>query len=307
MERDRSLIEEDLRGIVAGDVLCDDASRALYATDGSLFEVRPLAVVRPRSTEDVAAAVAWAAGRGIAVHARGSGSSICGGPLGPGIVIDCSRHLRRILRTDPDSQTVRVQPGVVAAQLEAHLARFGRTFGPDPSSAAITTVGGMIGRNASGSRFLRHGAVRGRIAAAQVVLADGSTTEWTPVDPAAADAAGDGQVTTLAARLETLLAGARDVVERFQPAARASHGGYGLHDLATAGLLELPRLLCGAEGTLGIVTEATLATVPADAGTAVGLLLFDSLEKAAEAAITVRGLQPSAWRWPGERSLRSTS
>jgi FAD/FMN-containing dehydrogenase len=292
MDRHRSPIEEDLRGIVAGDVLADDASRALYATDGSLFEVRPLAVVRPRSVEDVAAVVAWAASRGIPVHARGSGSSICGGSLGPGIVVDGARHLRRILRTDPDSQTIRVQPGVVAAQLEAHLARFGRTFGPDPSSAAITTVGGMIGRNASGSRFLRHGAVRGRIAAAQVVLADGSITEWTPL--AVADGAEAGPLGPLAARLEALLAAAGEVVARWQPAGRPSHGGYGLHDLVAAGRLDLPRLLCGAEGTLGIVTEATLTTVPADAATAVALLLFDSLEKAAEAALTIRGLQPSA-------------
>ena len=308
MDRERSLIEEDLRGIVAGDVLADDASRALYATDGSLFEARPLAVVRPRSTEDVAAVVAWAAGRGIAVHARGSGSSICGGPLGPGIVVDGARYLRRILRTDPDSQTIRVQPGVVAAQLEAHLARFGRTFGPDPSSAAITTVGGMIGRNASGSRFLRHGAVRGRIAAAQVVLADGSTTEWTPLSvrgqshpwplstssTAGNAEAGAGPLASLAARLQMLLEDSRELVARWQPAGRASHGGYGLHDLVAAGRLDLPRLLCGAEGTLGIVTEATLSTVPADAATAVALLLFDSLEKAAEAALVIRGLQPSA-------------
>jgi FAD/FMN-containing dehydrogenase len=151
MQADRARIEEDLRGIVAGEVLCDDAGRGVYATDGSLFEAWPAAVVRPRSAEDVAATVAWAAERGIPVHARGAGSSICGGPLGTGIVIDCSRFMRRILRTDPDSQTVRVQPGVVAAQLEAHLARFGRMFGPDPSSSAVTTIGGMIGRNASGS------------------------------------------------------------------------------------------------------------------------------------------------------------
>jgi FAD/FMN-containing dehydrogenase len=167
MDPERTRIEEDLRGIVAGEVLCDDASRGLYATDGSLFEVWPLAIVRPRTVEDVAATVAWAADRGIPVHPRGAGSSICGGPLGPGIIVDCSRFLRRIIHTDPAAGTVRVQAGVVAARLERHLGHGGRTFGPDPSNEAVTTVGGMIGRNASGSRFPRHGAVRGRILAAE--------------------------------------------------------------------------------------------------------------------------------------------
>ena len=289
MDAERSRIEEDLRGVVAGDVLCDAPRRSLYATDGSLFEVQPLAVVRPRSADDVAATVRWAGERGISVHARGAGSSVCGGPLGPGIVIDCSRFMRRIVHTDREAGTVRVQSGVVLAQLERHLARFGRTFGPDPSSIAITTVGGMIGRNASGSRFLRHGAIRGRIAAVQTVLADGTVVELVPSpSETAADRVGE-----LARGVAAIVEDARATIARFQPATRLSHGGYGLHDLLHDGLIDLPRLLCGAEGTLGIVTEATLRTVPADEATAVGLLLFDSLEKAAEAAVRILPLGPS--------------
>jgi FAD/FMN-containing dehydrogenase/Fe-S oxidoreductase len=312
MDPEQKRIEEDLRGIVSGDVLCDDASRGLYATDASLFEVRPLAVVRPRSAEDVAATVRWAGERGIAVHPRGAGSSVCGSALGGGVVIDCSRFMRRIQSAEGD--LVRVQPGVVAAQLESHLARQGRTFGPDPSNAAVTTVGGMIGKNSSGSRFSRHGAVRGRIASAQVVLADGRIVELSARPaahaPAGAEqgaggsgfgataavaAAQDARPAELAAGVAEIVRRSRDTIARFQPAGRLSHGGYRLDDLLRPdGLIDLPRLLCGAEGTLGIVTEATLRTVPADVATAVGLLLFDSLEKAAEAALRLRPLAPSA-------------
>jgi hypothetical protein len=80
MDQERQRIEEDLRGVVSGDVICDDVGRSLYATDGSLFEVQPLVVVRPRTAEDVAATVRWAAERGVPVHARGAGSSVAGGP-----------------------------------------------------------------------------------------------------------------------------------------------------------------------------------------------------------------------------------
>ena len=309
MEPEQKRIEEDLRGIVAGEVLCDDASRALYASDASLFEIRPLAIVRPRSTEDVAATVAWAADRGIPVHARGAGSSVCGGSLGAGLVIDTSRFMRRIVSTGDDS--IRVQSGVVAAQLEQHLARLGRTFGPDPPNPGVTTVGGMIGRNSSGSRFPRHGAVRGRLAAVEAVLADGTVVELAPTPPAGS-AAGAGPATgiapartptrpeALATGLAEILAASAGTIARFQPAARASHGGYRLDDLLTRPdtggepTVDLARLMCGAEGTLAIVTEATLRTVPADGATAVALVLFDSLARAADAVGRLRPLGPSA-------------
>ena len=287
MDLERKRIEEDLRGVVAGDVICDDVGLAIYATDASLFEVRPLAVVRPRTAEDVAATVRWAAEQGMPVHARGAGSSVAGGPLGPGVVIDCSRFMRRILDTTDD--TVRVMPGVVAAQLEEHLARRRRTFGPDPANAVTTTVGGMIGRDSSGSRFLRHGAVSGRIVSVEVVLADGALVELAPTP-----AEGTGPAAALAAGVAGIVADHRDVIDKFQPANRATHGGYRLRDLDRGGRIDLPRLLCGSEGTLGIVTAATLRTVPADGAIAVGLLLFASLEGAAEAALRLLSLGPSA-------------
>jgi len=303
MDQERQRIEEDLRGVVAGEVLCDDATRALYATDASLFEIWPLVVVRPRLVDDVAATVRWAAERGIPVHARGAGSSLTGDALGPGVVIDCSRFLRRIVATT--EQTVRVQPGVVGAQLEEHLKRRGRMFGPDPAAAAVTTIGGMIGRNTSGSRFLLHGAVRGRLAAAQVVLADGTVVELEPTVPRLLPSSSTGpqvggpvdpaaRVAGLAVGVDAVLAESAAVIAAGQPADRRSHGGYRLDDIRRDGLIHLPQLLCGAAGTLGIVTEATLRTVPADGATAVALFLFDSLEKAGQAALRIAALAPSA-------------
>jgi FAD/FMN-containing dehydrogenase/Fe-S oxidoreductase len=302
VDPEQARIEEDLRGVVAGDVLCDDVGRSLYATDGSLFEEWPLAVVRPRSTDDVAATVRWAADQGVSVHPRGGGTSPCGGPLGRGIVIDCSRFMRRILESREDS--VRVQPGVVGQQLEAFLGRRRRAFGPDPANAAVSTLGGMIGRDASGSRFLRHGSVREWVESLEVVLADGTVVDLAAVSPAgptppSASAAGitatsPDRVGALAAGLAGILEQRRAVIAHWQPPTRATHGGYRLGDLERDGLIDLPRLFCGAEGTLGIVTSATLRTSLPDPATAVGLLLFDSLETAAEAALRLLPLSPSA-------------
>ena len=301
MDLEQARIEEDLRGVVSGEVLCDEVGRSLYATDGSLFEVRPLAVVRPRSTDDVAATVRWAAEHGVSVHPRGGGTSLCGGPLGPGIVIDCSRFMRRVLAVRESS--VRVQPGMVAAQFDAFLSRRRRGFGPDPANAAVSTIGGMIGRDASGSRFLRHGSVRRWVESLEVVLADGTVAELAPTaaatEAAQSPAAGiapttTDRVATLAAALAAVLDRGRAAIARGQPPTRPTHGGYRLHDLERDGLIDLPRLICGAEGTLGIVTAATLRTSAPDQATAVGLLLFDSLESAAAAAVRLLPLEPSA-------------
>ncbi|NDC63292.1 MAG: FAD-binding oxidoreductase [Planctomycetia bacterium] len=300
MDLERQRMEEDLRGIVSGDVLCDDASRAVYASDGSLFEAWPLAVVRPRTAAEVAGVVRWAAERQIAVQPRGAGSSLAGDSLGTGIVIDCSSFMRRIVHTG-DAE-VRVQAGVSCGQLEQHLGRLGRMLGPDPANAAVTTIGGMIGRNASGSRFLRHGSMRDRIASAEVVLSDGTLVELVPTAPGplpaaaeAADASGaDRRLADLASGVAAILASSAGPIARAQPGDRLSHGGYRLDGIARDGLIDLPRLLCGAAGTLAVVTEATLRTVPLDGATAVGLLLFDSLEKAAEAAIRLGPTGPSA-------------
>ena len=292
MDGERQRIAEDLRGLISGDVICDDPGRSLYATDASLFEVWPLAVVRPRTAEDVAATVCWAGDRGLAVHPRGGGTGLAGDALGPGIVIDMSRFMRRIVHTA--AGRVRVQPGVVAAQLDEHLAGLGRMFGPDPSNAAVTTIGGMIGRNASGSRFARHGGMRGRVAAVQAVLADGSLVELAPTPPAPEPAASAAAATRLAAGLAGILAARRPVIDRWQPAGLPSLGGYRLDDLDRDGKIDLPRLLCGSAGTLAVVTEATLETVEADGGRSVALVLFDSLDKAAEAALRIAAWNPSA-------------
>ena len=137
MDPARQRIQDDLRGLVRGDVHCDELFLQLYASDASIYQIKPLAVIRPRSTADVSACLRYAAEQKLPVHARGAGTGLAGESLGSGLVIDFSRYMRRILRTGPDH--VRVQPGVVLGRLNEHLLPFGRVFGPDPAMSQVTT------------------------------------------------------------------------------------------------------------------------------------------------------------------------
>ena len=129
-QRDR--IRDDLQGLVKGELLFDDLSRALYSTDASIFQVLPLGVVTPRDEDDVRALVRYAAERGFALVPRGAGTGVAGEALGSGLVVDLSKHFRAVGAIGPD--TVRVQPGVVYRELNARLAQIGRRFAPDAAA-----------------------------------------------------------------------------------------------------------------------------------------------------------------------------
>src|SRR6185295_15250062 len=175
MDPQRERIQADLRGLLAGDVFCDDRFTLMYASDASVYQMRPLGVVRPRGLADVRAVVRYAAEQSIPIHARGAGTGLAGESLGPGIVLDFSYGMRRILDTGPD--TVRVQPGVIHANLNRHLARHGRTFGPDPANSAVTTMGSVLALDNTGSHWLKHGSPRRHVVSMEVVLATGEVLE----------------------------------------------------------------------------------------------------------------------------------
>ncbi|MEM6364068.1 MAG: FAD-binding oxidoreductase, partial [Planctomycetota bacterium] len=171
-ESDRQRLHDDLRGLVSGDVLCDIESTQLYASDASLYQIRPLAIVRPRTASDVVAATQYAAEHDLSVHPRGSGSGVAGESIGAGIVIDMSAHMRRIRCTD-DGSRVDVQAGAPLWSVNQLLRPYRRWYGPDPATRSVTTMGGVISTNASGSHFLRSGSARDTMLSARIVTADG--------------------------------------------------------------------------------------------------------------------------------------
>ncbi len=294
MDPERQRIQDDLRGLLRGDVRCDDVFVQLYASDASIYQIRPLGVVRPRNTADVAACVRYAAEKKISLHARGAGTGLAGESLGRGLVIDFSRYMRRIIRTDADS--VRVQPGITHAQLNLHLRPSGRQFGPDPSTSLVTTMGSVVAIDASGSHWLQYGSARRHVQSLQVVAADGTVLE-VGREPLPAESPETGPISRRREwvnGLAELISRNSHLIAENQSKALLNKCGYQLSDLLEDGFLHLGKLMAGSEGTLAMITEATLGTVPLPRYRGAGMLLFDSLEGAAQAVQEILPFEPCA-------------
>ncbi|MCA9231397.1 MAG: anaerobic glycerol-3-phosphate dehydrogenase subunit C [Planctomycetales bacterium] len=290
MDVERQRIEEDLRGQIAGDVRCDDLAVQLYSSDASIYEIAPLGVVRPRTVEDVVATVGYAAEHQISLHARGGGSGLAGGALGSGLIIDFSRYMRRILEIS--DETVRVQPGVVLANLNRRLASQDRLFGPDPANSQVTTLGSMISVDASGSRWPAYGSVGEQVESLQVVLANGELARFSLHHVPTSDSS--ERVASLTAGVDRILQKHEAALNRQQPRNLIDGCGYQLAELRQSQQVNMARLFAGSEGTLGLITEATLRTTSLPAHVGSVLLYFESLGNAAHAANELAALRPSA-------------
>ena len=172
----RERVEADLKGVIKGDVLCDDLSLQMYASDASIYEILPLCVVRPKNTADVVSVVRYATENEIPIHPRGAGTGLSGESLGPGLVIDFSHSMRRVLQDD--GERLRVQPGAVLGFLDSVLASQRRCFGPDPADRAVGTVGGALSVDGSGSHWPLYGSPRDHIETMKVVVATGDVVEF---------------------------------------------------------------------------------------------------------------------------------
>jgi FAD/FMN-containing dehydrogenase/Fe-S oxidoreductase len=297
----RERMRDDLKGSIEGELLFDEQSCRLYSTDASLFEVEPAGVVVPRHEADIQALVRYAAENGIALVPRGAGTGLAGEALGGGLIVDLSRHFRAILEVGAD--TVRVQPGVTCRQLARELAHRGRRFAPDPAMQECT-IGGMVATNASGARALRHGYTRDHVHALRVVLDSGAACV---VSRHASGAAADSlpeRLQDVIASVGTLLQQHGELIQHCRPRTPFNRCGYLLHDVCFGEELDLARLLVGSEGTLALVTEATLRTIPLPAGRAMVLLGFASLEAALRAVVIARATGPSACELIDRRLLR---
>src|SRR5512142_2510776 len=163
-----------LRPHFRGDIRNDLASRRLYSTDASIYQIEPLGVVLPRTQDDLQAAVELAAKYRIPILPRGSGSSLAGQAIGAALIIDCTRWLDKLVAIDSEACTATVEPGLILNNLNKAAAKFGLQYGPDPASAERATLGGVIANNATGAHSILYGMTADHILSADVLMADGS-------------------------------------------------------------------------------------------------------------------------------------
>ena len=281
---------------MAGEVRADAYTRHLFSSDASMYSIEPLAVVFPRDAADVAAAAAVCARRQVPMLPRGAGTSLAGQTVGRAVIIDTSRHMDAIIELDPERGLARVQPGVVQNDLNRAAARHGLLFGPDTSTSDRATIGGMIGNNSAGSGSVVYGMTIDHVESLDVVLSDSSTATFATVDAASvvSRAGADTLEGRIHARLPGLVAEHRTAIaERFPPYWRRA-GGYRLDRLADGSPFNLARFVVGSEGTLVIVTEATVRLVPLPRARAIAVGHFASVADAIAATEDALSARPSA-------------
>lgn len=221
-------------------------TRALYTSDGSLYRVEPTGVAFPKDREELVDAVRWALEQQIPITARGAGTSCAGNAVGSGLVIDVSRHLNKIHSIDPETRTAVIDPGVVQEQLQQAARPYGLRLGPDPSTSTRCTVGGMIGNNACGPRALGYGRMADNVVELEIIDGHGNLRVL-----------GRDDFPELRSLVASNLGTIRTEFGRFT----RQVSGYSLEHLLPEKKFDVAKFFAGTEGTLGIITRATVRLV----------------------------------------------
>ncbi|QDX39884.1 FAD-binding and (Fe-S)-binding domain-containing protein [Salarchaeum sp. JOR-1] len=282
---ERPDLVDALSRVVDGDVRFDTYTRQLYATDASAYEVTPIGVVFPQRTADVEATVSYCADHDVPVLPRGGGTSLAGQTVNEAVVLDFSRYMDSARSVSPDDRLVTAQPGIKLGDLNARLAEHGLKFAPDPAWGDKSALGGAIGNNSSGSHSLVYGKTDAYVESLEVVLADGTRTTFGQVSVEElrerADPDGDREA-QIYAELERILDEDSEEIDARYPDMKRNVSGYNL-DYAfrdadpDGGVVNVAALLAGSEGTLGVITEATVSLEPVPETKAVALFAYDDL------------------------------
>lgn len=280
-------LERRLKKALQGEVRFDAFTRGRYATDASIYQILPTGVIFPKSVDDVAATLAIATERRISVVARGGGTSQNGQPIGPGLVVDFSRHLKRATAYDAAKGTVTVEPGVVLEPLNARLKADGWFFPIEPSTASRCTIGGMTGNNSSGARSLRYGKMVDNVLAIDGLLDDGAPLSYGET------MTGSDRARTLGVRALAVADREREEIELRYPKVQRRVGGYNL-DALIAPKPNLAHLLVGSEGTLALTTAVTLKLARLPRHRVMGVCHFPTFRAAMETTRHIVDLGPTA-------------
>lgn len=262
---------EQLSKALEGDLFYDELHRVIYATDASVYQIKPLAVAQPKTVADIQTLVRFANEHQIPLTPRTAGTSLAGQTVGSGIIVDVSKYFTQIVSLDQENKTVTVQPGVIRDELNLFLKPFGLFFSPTTSTSNRCMIGGMVGNNSSGTTSIRYGVTRDKIVVLQAILSDGSSTVFKSLTSEAfiEKTKGSSLENQIYRTLYEELSNTEtqnEIVKEFpKPEIHRRNTGYAVDLLLKSDLfsgaeptINLGTLLCGSEGTLAFTTEITL-------------------------------------------------
>ena len=263
----------ELNHRLKGDVSLNEADRLLYASDASIYQRQPLAVARPADRSDCVRLLEFARQYHIALIPRAGGTSLAGQVVGEAMIVDVSRHMTNIIAVDREQRTALVEPGVILDSLNQHIKPLGLKFAPDPSTLNRCTISGIIGNNAWGAHAPVYGSTRDHVLETATALLSGDLLHTKALDDNAF-----ADTLTLPTAQGAIYRCVHSIIEKHRteivtryPDKRnlICNAGYALHELAAmrpwspqGPPFNLSALLCGSEGTLGIITQAKVKLVP---------------------------------------------
>ncbi|MCO6476999.1 MAG: FAD-binding protein, partial [Phaeodactylibacter sp.] len=293
---DHLLFANGLKTNIRGNVLTDEASLGLYATDASVYQARPVAVVLPKDEADVLTAIKIAGEHQVSILPRGGGTSLAGQTVGHSMVLDFSKYMNNILEINEQERWARVQPGLVRDELDAALEPLGQHFAPDPATSSRANVGGMIGNNSSGTKSILYGKTVDHVLELKVALADGTILHLKNESPESwrqkeEQPGREGEI--YRQFKEIILANEAEIQARFPKVMRRVQG-YNLDEFAGKTDWNLSKLICGSEGTLATILEAKINLEPLPRFKAVCVVHFADLLEAIRAVTPMLPFGPAA-------------
>jgi len=307
-------IKFEIERHIQGEIRIDPASRVLFSTDASIYQVEPLGVVFPKVSDDLVAVLEICSKNQIPILPRGSGSSLAGQTVGKALVVDCSKYLNQIENINLEEHTAWVQPGLVLSTFNKFLSCEGLQFGPDPASADRATMGGICGNNSTGAHSILYGMAADHLREVEVILADGSMEIVSSYD--------DHEILTISMATgikSQIFRTAMEIRDQYEEVIRnkwpktwRNSSGYALNYLLPwseskpprwaggqypprqSGKLNFAPIFVGSEGTLAVFSKLKVNLVPVPEQKVLAVLSFDSVAEAADATPGILESQPSA-------------
>ncbi len=290
------LFINDLKLNLQGEVLSDDLSLGLYATDASVYQIKPIVIVLPKDEADVIAAVKIAHDHKVSILPRGAGTSLAGQTVGHSMILDFSKYLNQIIEINAEERWVKVQPGMARDDLNVVLKEHGLIFAPDPATSSRANIGGMIGNNSSGTKSILYGKTVDHVLELKTVLSNGDVCTFGELD--AAELAKKTQLSNregeIYKQFQPLINNNKAAIEAAFPKVMRRVQGYNLDEFIHTDHWNLAKLVCGSEGTLAVTLEAKLNLELLPKYKSVCVVHFADVLEAIQAVETMLEFQPSA-------------